>query len=87
MRAPAPVVSEYLDALRWDLLPIYIGLAGITLWLGVLTLVVLTEHGVPAGETIVLGRMTLLLSILFGIVFPFGTPAVGVAAGRVWGDQ
>ena len=86
MTGPPPLVREYLAALRVDLLPIYIGLGGISLWLGALTVMFLTANGLPASETTTLVRLSLLLGVLFTVVFPFGVPAVDVAARRVWGD-
>ena len=86
MTGPPPLVREYLAALRVDLLPIYIGLAGLSVWLGMLTVIVVTEAGVAASETVLLQRLAAVLGVTFGVLLPFGTPAVGVAARRVWGD-
>lgn len=79
-------ITAYLDQIRWDQLPIYVGLGGLSAWLGALTVLVFGEHGVPAAETAELLRLTLLLVVTFGVLLPFGTPAVGLVAQRVWGE-
>ena len=76
------VVREYADKLRWDLLPVYIGLAGISVWLGMVTVAFMTVN-VPEMETATLARLSMLLGVLFGVVFPFGPPAAAVA-GQWW---
>ena len=77
------LIQEFLSDFRTDLLPIYVGLAGVVTWLGVLTVIVLTEAGVPAAETERFMNLTGLLALTFGVVLPFGSPVVSMLARRV----
>jgi len=77
------LIHEFLSDFRTDLLPIYVGLAGVVTWLGVLTMIVVTEAGVPTAETERFMNLTALLALTFGVVLPFGTPLASMLARRV----
>lgn len=76
-------VRVFLEHFRGDLLPIYIGLAGVCGWLGMLTGIVALETGagVPTSQRII--SLSVVLSVTFGIVFPAGLPAA-VVVGQWW---
>ena len=73
------VVRAYVAHLRWDLLPIYVGLAGISMWLGAVTVLLLSQAGVPSAETTTIIRLTLVLGVTFGVLLPFVPPAIRIA--------
>ena len=80
----AGVLDAFLDHFRFDLLPIYLGLAGVCAWLGLLTGVVYLEAGAPVDSMHRVMSLSMLLVGVFGVLLPFGTPAAAVA-GQGWG--
>jgi len=71
-------VEEYSDdkprSVRWELLPIYVGMAGLAAWAGALSMIVLAEAGAPTATVDSIGVLSGLLALLF-LASPFVAPA------------
>jgi len=74
--------KEYAERFRWDQLPIYICLAGIVMWIGMVTVIVLAEHGVPPEEVNELANLAGLLTLAL-VIGPFIGPAVAIGVDRL----
>jgi hypothetical protein len=81
MTIDSPIVGAFLDAFRPRLLPIYVTLAFLTGWLGMVSVQVLFEPTEMAAATVLATRVELLMLIL--IAMPFAQP-LAIAATRCW---
>jgi len=74
-------LKSFGDRVRWDLLPVYVLLAGLTAWLTAVTMIVMAEAGAP--ETIVSEISTAggLLAVVAALT-PFLDAAGEVVIGR-----
>jgi len=76
------VRHQWAERLRWDLIPLYLGLSGLSMILGMLTIVVLAEHAEATAAIRDLEMAFGLLASLFGF-WPFVHPVLGIAAERL----
>jgi len=83
MTPTATAIDAFLNHFRGDLFPIYLGLAGVCGWLGLLTGLVYLEVGAPADSMRRVMWLSMLLAGVFGVLLPIGTPAAAVA-GQWW---
>jgi len=81
MNINSPIVGAFLDEFRPRLLPIYLTLAFLTGWLGLVSVQVLFEPTDMAAATVFAGRVRLLLFAVVAI--PFVQP-LAIAATRCW---
>ena len=81
MTIDSPIVGEFLAAFRPRVLPIYLTLAFLTGWLGMVSVQVLFEPTEMAAATVFANRVR--LAMLAVIATPFAQP-LAIAAGRCW---
>ena len=75
------IQTQYRKQSQPSLLPIYIGLSGLTAWLGMVTVILLTEIGAAPSPINELALAAAGLSAFFG-AWPFVSPLVGIVAER-----
>jgi len=77
--------QRYAARTDWKLLPIYIGLACLTLWLGAVSVLLLGETGASAARMDGLSTAASVLALLFA-VWPFARPLVELATESWFGE-
>jgi len=75
------LMQGYFRYYQPSLLPIYMGLAGITIWLAAVTVLLLAEVGADAAAIRRLELPVTALALFFGF-WPFVRPLVGIVAER-----
>jgi len=81
MNINSPIVGAFLNEFRPRLLPIYLTLAFLTGWAGILSVQVLFEPAEMAAATVFATRVELLMFIL--IAMPFAQP-LAIVSTRCW---
>lgn len=76
--------NEWRQRVRWDLLMIYIGLAGLSAITGALTIIVINEHATAPAATELLSNLFTFMVLLFAI-WPFLEPALVMATETIVG--
>jgi len=78
--------DQYMRHSQPSLLPVYIGLAGLSAWLGVVTVILFDEIGVPTADIAQLQYPILGLMLFFG-TWPWVRPLIGMVAQRWLGGE
>jgi hypothetical protein len=80
----AELFDEWRQRVRWDLLMLYIGLAGLSGITGALTIIVFNEHATAPAATELLSNLFAFMALLFA-TWPFLEPALVMATETVVG--